>query len=202
MKTSTPNWPDPNNNKTAAPGWNPGTADEAELPTDKESKPVNDRTARHAMTLGVRDIITRHPHSNASGWWEVTAPPVQYGDCAEIDVRADDGSPARFVVALGKHVTIHASARADVIAGLRELAEFLETHPWVPVNPSPIVAYSASTGRSTRDAVAEVDRVAEILEVVPGPQFDGGPHHVAVRDFGAVRYEAAAIHAYREQVPE
>lgn len=86
-------------------------------------------------------------------------------------------------------MTIIDDRRAAVIRGLRDLADFLETHPEVPVSfGANHIAYHA---RGTDEAKrADIDRIAKILGVTPT---DHNGHYDTRRQFGAVAYEACAI---------
>ncbi|MGP4104957.1 hypothetical protein [Nonomuraea sp. KM90] len=88
--------------------------------------------------------------------------------------------------------------RAQIIDGLRALADFLDEHPGVPVNSWAHVSYSVisadidSTGDQDDAERAEVDRVAALLGVTPTLS-DNGSHYTALRTFGPVEYRATAI---------
>lgn len=82
--------------------------------------------------------------------------------------------------------------RAAYVAGLRELADVIESTPDLPV-PTITSATFHPSGDDAQ-ARAEVDRVAEILGTTP--EFRTvGDHYVAERTFGPVRYQAVAITA-------
>jgi hypothetical protein len=82
--------------------------------------------------------------------------------------------------------------RAEFTAALRELADFIDAHPDLPL------PYSAKLqvhldGTDEQDR-ADVDRIAGILDVQPQSSPRG--HYRAERDFGCrVEYAAAAIPA-------
>lgn len=87
------------------------------------------------------------------------------------------------------------SARAaEAAAGARALADFVESHPDLPVDPAPDpfnVHVLHGTDDGKRD---EVDRVAAILGVaahLSGP----GTNYSARRDFGPVSYRITAVFA-------
>ena len=80
------------------------------------------------------------------------------------------------------------SPRDQVIAGLRDLADFLEQHPDVPVNSFTTVAYSVDNRAEPGKRRPEVDRIAEILDVDAA---DDG-HYRASRMFGPVEYVAVS----------
>lgn len=80
--------------------------------------------------------------------------------------------------------------RAQVIDGLRELADFLETHPDLPAPDYPqLNFYPRGDDQAERDGV---DRIAAILGVRPTASA-GGTHYEVTRRFGGVRYAAIAI---------
>jgi hypothetical protein len=85
-----------------------------------------------------------------------------------------------------------------MIAGLHALADFLQAHPDLPVNCWAQISYSVTAGGALGEddsdtaKRAEVDRVAEILGVSPHTEADG-EHYIAVKRFGPVTYQAAAI---------
>jgi len=83
--------------------------------------------------------------------------------------------------------------RAQVIAGLRQLAAYLTDHPDVPVcafgwdlNVYPRLADEALNR-------AEVDRIAAIFGVTPADQTSTGGHYTAARTFGRITYQATYI---------
>lgn len=103
-------------------------------------------------------------------------------------------SPGRCVVT--------APDRAAYVAGLRELADYLEATPDLPV-PSSTGASVHPDGGDVQ-ARAEVDRVAAILGAVPETRANGD-HYTVTRRFGPVTYQAIAITAdsqarYREHM--
>jgi hypothetical protein len=84
-------------------------------------------------------------------------------------------------------------SRAQTIAGLRELADYLETHPRVPVcalgwdlNVFP----QLPTEDLTR---AEIDRIAAILGVPVSDETGRGGHYTVTRSFGLVSYRAICV---------
>lgn len=81
------------------------------------------------------------------------------------------------------------SARAWVISGLREAADYLDQHPGVPVSEHGWTLLSFP-GRASDDAGhAAVDQVAAILGVTARDDTPGGGHYRAVKSFGPVTYE-------------
>lgn len=87
-----------------------------------------------------------------------------------------------------------ADQRAACIAGLRELADFLENNPDVPVGGTFSFQYSASVKRTHAEAVAEVDRVAALLGVGAGHPC-GSTYYQANKHFGPVTYHVVAMDA-------
>jgi hypothetical protein len=82
--------------------------------------------------------------------------------------------------------------REQVIAGLRELATFLEDHPDLPVPKYEGARMPIHTGHEVPDGPAEVDKIAAILGVKPVQ----GNQRTAAKVFsGGVVYEAVHIPA-------
>jgi len=85
-------------------------------------------------------------------------------------------------------------ARTQVIGGLRQLADWLDAHPDVPVSPfgwdvHVYPSYSASEAERR----AEVDRIAAILGVPVRDDTADAGHYTATRVFGRVAYEAVCV---------
>jgi hypothetical protein len=103
--------------------------------------------------------------------------------------------------------------RRELIASLRTLAAFLDSHPQLPVPRYGPVRVSVHTNYDTdatteAEAIAEVERIAALLGTTPTVE-DG--HHVAGAEFGSIRYEAvlvtqaamdrrAALDSYRDAI--
>lgn len=82
-------------------------------------------------------------------------------------------------------------ARRAFVAGLRELATFIETHPDLPLPSSAaseVGPYPTGTDAERREVI---ERAAHVLDVEPVHR--GGGHYVAVRTFGPVAYRAVAV---------
>jgi hypothetical protein len=80
--------------------------------------------------------------------------------------------------------TTDPKARAAITAGLRALADYLDTHPGLPVPQFSMCAgLTVYPGGSEEDKRAEVDRIAEVLQVVT-EEFGGLPGGTAVRRSG------------------
>jgi hypothetical protein len=87
--------------------------------------------------------------------------------------------------------------RAHIIQGLRDLADFLQAHPEVPVQPYTtrcISYYPAIDNNDEAADCAEVTRVAALLGVDPAWNHNG-TQYIAVKRFGLITYEAVAITA-------
>lgn len=82
--------------------------------------------------------------------------------------------------------------RAALTAGLRALADFLDTHPEIPVCPhgAEIIFFPGGDDATAR---AEIDRIAAALDVTPTGSRGG--HYTAARAFGPIAYRAVAIPA-------
>jgi hypothetical protein len=83
--------------------------------------------------------------------------------------------------------------RAALVAGLRELADFIEAHPDLPVpetfTETRVEPHLHGTDEEDR---AEVDRIAAIIGAVP--ETTRGGHYQVSRKFGGgVTYRAIAI---------
>lgn len=87
-----------------------------------------------------------------------------------------------------------ASTRASMIAGLREMADWLEANPAVPVGAHCSLRLQYSTGTYTPNLTAdraEVDRVAALLDAKP---YRDGTHYGVEKKFGGnVTYLALSI---------
>lgn len=85
--------------------------------------------------------------------------------------------------------------RTETIQGLRELADFLEQHPDIPIHHGPYhtndISFSVSLATDEAEH-AEVDRIASVLGVEPTGANDS--HYTATREFrGGIRYRAISI---------
>jgi hypothetical protein len=80
--------------------------------------------------------------------------------------------------------------RAQLIAGLRGLADYLESSPEVP---APIYSgvFAFPPDGDWAEMRAEIDVIAADLGVIAHET--GGGHYVAIRSFGPVEYRAVAI---------
>lgn len=82
--------------------------------------------------------------------------------------------------------------RIRIIAGLRELAEFLERNPEVPAPRRADVMVFPVHG-SDAEMFAEIDVIARRIGATASDADSPRGHYSAVRDFGPVQYRAVAI---------
>jgi hypothetical protein len=85
--------------------------------------------------------------------------------------------------------------RADIITGLRRLADYLDTHAEIPVAP---YGWDLLVSTHTSDdpgGKAEIDRIAALLDVPVRDETDAGGHCNATRAFGPITYTAFHIPA-------
>ena len=87
--------------------------------------------------------------------------------------------------------------RTGLIAGLRQLAEYLDRHPDVPAPRWTDLLVFPPAG-SDAEMFAEVDAIASRIGATASDADSPAGHYSAVRDFGPVQYRAVAIpHAAR-----
>jgi len=92
--------------------------------------------------------------------------------------------------------------RRALITGLRDLADFLEANPAIPLPHGPVrVTYVPERGADA-DMCAEIDRIAALLKAPIDSRFLARGHYVTGRNFGPVRYEAVAIFTETPARPE
>ena len=84
--------------------------------------------------------------------------------------------------------------RAKVITGLRQLADYLDTHPGVPVDTYgwDLNIYTDRDDSDTA-AQAEVDQIAAVLGAQVTDNTGRGGHYIAARTFGLITYRAVHI---------
>lgn len=83
-----------------------------------------------------------------------------------------------------------AEERDRLVAGLRELAEFLECSPTVPA-PKYATVYVFPPGETDAERRVEIDVIASRIDTQANETVPG--HYVAFRFFGPVEYRAVAI---------
>lgn len=87
--------------------------------------------------------------------------------------------------------------RAGLIAGLRELAEYLDQNPDVPAPRSTDLLVFPPAG-SDAEMFTEIDAIASRIGATASDADSPAGHYSAARDFGPVQYRAVAIpHAAR-----
>lgn len=80
--------------------------------------------------------------------------------------------------------------RQQFIAGLRGLADYLESSPEVPA-PGYSTVYMFPSDGDWTEMRAEIDAIAARLGVTARETYGG--HYAAARNFGAIEYRAVAI---------
>ena len=85
----------------------------------------------------------------------------------------------------------NASQRSQLVAGLRDLAEYLESNPDVPAPWNETTVYVFPPDGSNEGRRAEIDVIATHVGSQPC-EFTPG-HYVVSRYFGPVEYRAIAI---------
>jgi hypothetical protein len=85
--------------------------------------------------------------------------------------------------------------RSRIIGDIRALADFLETHPELPVSPytSVDVTYVPRTGHDDGPAFGEVAEAGALLGRMPAWE---GEHYLVEHHHGAGRYRVVAIPAH------
>ena len=82
--------------------------------------------------------------------------------------------------------------RVRLIAGLRDLAEFLDQNPEVPAPwGTDILVFPIEA--SDVEMFAEIDTIAELIGSTASDADSPRGHYSAVRNFGPVQYRAIAI---------
>ena len=88
--------------------------------------------------------------------------------------------------------------RVRLIAGLRDLANFLDQNPEVPV-PWRADVLVFPTDASDAEMFAEIDTIAELIGSAASDADIPRGHYSAVRNFGPMHYRAVAIpHSARD----
>jgi len=84
-------------------------------------------------------------------------------------------------------------ARTQVISGLRQLADFLEAHPGVPVDTYGYRLRLFTDPHTDEACRTQVKAIAELLNVTPRDETGWGGHLYASRTFGRITYEICHI---------
>lgn len=87
------------------------------------------------------------------------------------------------------------ATRCQITAGLRQLADYLDAHPDVPVAPYGWDLLVSTQASSDADGVARIDAIAAVLGVPVQDERPDHGHYSAVRAFGPVAYSAFHIPA-------
>ena len=89
--------------------------------------------------------------------------------------------------------------RIRLIAGLRDLADYLEQNPGVPAPPrADVLVFPAEA--SDAEMFAEIDTIAEMIGPIASDADSPHGHYSAVRNFGPVQYRALPIsHSARKR---
>ena len=88
--------------------------------------------------------------------------------------------------------TTDSATRQAFITGLRDLADYLDQHPAVPVPKYGTEVYLSAS--STDDGgCAQVDQFARQLGITPPTRISYSGHYEAARSFGPVSYRMVAI---------
>jgi hypothetical protein len=82
--------------------------------------------------------------------------------------------------------------RTRLIAGLRDLADFLDQNPQIPAPPHTDLLVFPPNGTDA-EMFAEIDAIAGRIGTTASDAGSPGGHYSAVRNFGAVQYRAVAI---------
>jgi hypothetical protein len=82
--------------------------------------------------------------------------------------------------------------RAWLIAGLRDLAEFLDRNPTVPAPYRADMLVFPPVG-SDAEMFAEIDAIAVLIGTTASDDDSPSGHYSAYRNFGPVQYRAVAI---------
>jgi hypothetical protein len=89
------------------------------------------------------------------------------------------------------------TARSQVISGLRQLADYLDQHPGVPVDEHGWELLVFARDDSEEAGRGEVQRVAAILGVPADVDPAGGRLYTAARRFGRITYHFVHLPARR-----
>ena len=91
-----------------------------------------------------------------------------------------------------KHYTTDPGAHGKFIRSLRELADYLDRHPMIPVpkTGATILLHASPAGHGGR---TQVDHIALLLGADINDETARGGHYWAVRNFGVIGYEIVAI---------
>ncbi len=91
-----------------------------------------------------------------------------------------------------KHYTTDPGAQGKFIRSLRELADYLDRHPTIPVPKygATVLLHASAAENGGR---AQVDHIARLLGADITDDTAAGGHYRAVRTFGVIGYEIVSI---------
>ena len=91
-----------------------------------------------------------------------------------------------------QYYTTDPGAKGRFVRSLRELADYLDRHPAIPVpkHGATIALHAAAAEDGGR---AQVDRIAGLLDAAVTDETARGGHYWATRQFGPIGYEVAAV---------
>jgi hypothetical protein len=85
--------------------------------------------------------------------------------------------------------------RDQFTAGLRQLADYLDSHPAIPVAPYGWDLLVSTHCAADPDDIAQIDRIAALLGVPVEDELADGGHYSAIKSFGPITYRAFHIPA-------
>lgn len=95
----------------------------------------------------------------------------------------------------------NSAERGRLIAGLRQLADFLDQNPDVPApRYAEVIVFPAPGGNA--EMFAEIDVIAQQIGATASDTGSPAGHYSASRGFGPVRYRAVAIPACDDESDE
>ena len=99
-------------------------------------------------------------------------------------------------------VPVDLFARAQTVAGLRALADFLENNPTVPVNEYGADYKIFARAESNAAERTEIDRIASALGADVEDDTTRGGHYTVSKTFGRITYSAVHVPAERQAAHE
>jgi hypothetical protein len=88
-------------------------------------------------------------------------------------------------------------ARTQIINGLRQLADYLQDHPGVPINEYGWDLHAFAITDNDLAGRADVDKIASALGVQARDDTADGGHYTASKTFGRITYEFIHVTARR-----
>ena len=90
-----------------------------------------------------------------------------------------------------KYYTTDPAAKGRFVRALRELADYLDRHPAIPV-PKTGETITLHASPASDGGRAQVDHIAKLLDADTRDETAHGGHYWAIRQFGPIGYEVAA----------